>query len=678
MLSNTSTPEQETTTALALLPQSDQQPRRQLTVIVPTFNEAGNIDELLAQLAAALPAELAAEVIFVDDSTDDTPAVITAAADRSSLSVRLIHREQPSGGLGGAVVEGLRCARSPWAVVMDGDLQHPPALVPTLLATGWLSGSDLVIATRYAEGGSNSGLANGYRRHVSTHTKKLAAAVLGEPVGSLTDPLSGFFAVRIDALRLDAVNPIGYKILLELIVRSGLRRIDEVPFTFGARHSGESKSTLREGCRYLRHLVALRRAQRGRSALTHGAGPGTSTEAGGQVWPRSVTAPVDELAARRGDARGLNILIVTSEAPPIVSGISRTVDRLITGLGVRGHNIDVLSSVHIPRLVLGECRFSALAGYWPSISRRLKDYDVINLHGPVPTMSDVFLALGARRGTPIVYIHHSALAIKGLERLCAVYNRIHRVLSGRADLTLATSQHYAEWERRPGGPEVRIVNHGVDIRPRALKARSGDGPLRVLFVGQMRGYKGVDYLVRAVAGQPEVELALIGNGPQRDEYERLAAKLGADNIRFLGRVSDEELHAEYDRADVITLPSITRAEAYGLVTVEGMAAGCVPVVTDIPGVRDLAEGVGVVVPPRDHNALRAALLELAADETGRRERSRLARRKAEGLTWDNCIDQYESALIDAAAARRSHRAQPEHARTATSVPTTPLCVAETG
>jgi dolichol-phosphate mannosyltransferase len=250
--------------ATTTIPRPDSAPH--LTVVVPTFNEAGNVDELLRRLDAAVPAAITTEVIFVDDSTDETPDVITAAVGAHRLPVRLIHRDHPSGGLGGAVVEGLRAARSPWAVVMDGDLQHPPSVVPTLLETGRSSASDVVVATRYVDGGSNDGLDGSYRRHVSTTSKAVAAAVLGGPVGAMSDPLSGFFAVRVAALRLDEVNPIGYKILLELIVRSDLRRIAEVPFTFAARHSGESKSTLREGLRYLRHLVYLRRAQRARTA----------------------------------------------------------------------------------------------------------------------------------------------------------------------------------------------------------------------------------------------------------------------------------------------------------------------------------------------------------------------------------------------------------------------------
>ncbi|MCW0211861.1 MAG: polyprenol monophosphomannose synthase [Pseudonocardia sp.] len=230
----------------------------QVSVVIPSFNEEGNVDELLRRLVAGLPAGLSAEVIFVDDSTDGTPAAVLDAATRFPLPITLIHRDVPAGGLGGAVVEGLRAAAAPWAVVMDADLQHPPALVPELFATGVRTGSDVVVATRYADGGDGSGLGSSYRHAVSRGSKVLAAKVLGGPVGRMSDPLSGFFAVRTAALDLDAVDPIGYKILLELVVRSRLTRIAELPYEFGVRHAGESKSTIREGLRFLHHLLVLR------------------------------------------------------------------------------------------------------------------------------------------------------------------------------------------------------------------------------------------------------------------------------------------------------------------------------------------------------------------------------------------------------------------------------------
>ncbi|GAA4549700.1 glycosyltransferase [Pseudonocardia xishanensis] len=606
-----------------------------VSVVVPTFNEAGNVPALFDGLAAAL-ADRVAEVIVVDDSSDDTPDVVRARAAGLPFPVTLIHRPRPVGGLGGAVVEGLRVARAPWAVVMDADLQHPPALVPELLAAAG-EDTEVVVATRYADGGDGAGLGSTYRHLVSRGSKALAAALLRGPVGAMSDPLSGFFAVRTAALDLDAVDPIGYKILLELVVRSGLTRIAEVGFTFGTRHAGESKSTVREGLRFLKHLAVLR--------------AGTITPVGRLQPARSVPRRrpgVAELDAHRAGDPRLDVLLITSEAPPIVSGISRCVDRLTEGLRDRGHRVDVLSSVQIPRLCLGEYRFSGLAAHWRRVSAMLADYDVVNLHGPVPTMSDVVLLLaGARTGTPIVYTHHSALAVRGAETLSAVYNRLHRVLSGRADTILTTSQYYADSERRPGGPPVQVVSWGVDVRPEALKHT--DGPLRILFVGQMRPYKGVEWLIPAVAGVPGLELTLVGDGAHRGDYERLAN--GAPNVRFLGRVTDEVLHGEYDRNDVVVLPSVTMAEAFGLVTLEGMAAGCVPVVSDLPGVRDLVEGVGTVVPTRDTGALRAAFAELAADRAALRSRGRRARARAEGLSWSSCVERYEAAMLETVARR---------------------------
>src|SRR3954447_23913868 len=103
-----------------------------VSVVIPTFNEAGNVDELMRRLAADLP--VGAEVVVVDDSTDDTADRARAAAPAVGFTLTVIHRDEPTGGLGGAVVAGLRAARADWAVVMDGDLQHPPAVVAELLA----------------------------------------------------------------------------------------------------------------------------------------------------------------------------------------------------------------------------------------------------------------------------------------------------------------------------------------------------------------------------------------------------------------------------------------------------------------------------------------------------------------------------------------------------------------
>lgn len=243
----------------------------QVSVVVPTFNEAGNIEELLAQLVSALPPETPSEIIFVDDSNDTTPQVIVEAARGCRIPVVLHHRDEAVGGLGGAVVEGLRLARAPWIVVMDADLQHPPSLVPELAAAGDRTGADLVVASRYASGGGRAGLANGYRTLVSGASTVVTKALFTRALRGISDPMSGFFAVRRSAVELDELRPLGYKILLELAVRCRFRQVTEVPYQFGERFAGDSKSTLAEGMRFLRHLIMLRLSDARARMLVFGA-----------------------------------------------------------------------------------------------------------------------------------------------------------------------------------------------------------------------------------------------------------------------------------------------------------------------------------------------------------------------------------------------------------------------
>jgi dolichol-phosphate mannosyltransferase len=238
--------------------------RPHISLVIPTFNEAANIAELLNRLASAIPEHLSSEVIFVDDSVDDTPEVIIEAARSCRLGVSVLHRDIPQGGLGGAVAMGLREASAPWIVVMDADLQHPPALVPALVTAGQRAGADLVVATRYAGGGSRSGLDGGFRKFASGGSTFLAKLMFRSQLGPVSDPMSGFFAVRAAALDTDVLRPLGYKILLELIVRCGIRSVTEVPYEFQDRFAGQSKANLSEGLRFLRHLMVLRLARPGR------------------------------------------------------------------------------------------------------------------------------------------------------------------------------------------------------------------------------------------------------------------------------------------------------------------------------------------------------------------------------------------------------------------------------
>ncbi|MGW2719394.1 glycosyltransferase [Streptomyces sp. NPDC001492] len=231
-----------------------------VTLVVPTYNESANIRELLHQITESVPSRLPCEVVFVDDSTDDTPEVIHEAAKDCPFPVTVLHREEPVGGLGGAVVEGMKAAGSDWIVVMDGDCQHPPSLVPELVATGERANAGLVVASRYIKGGSRAGLAGSYRVAVSRGATWLTKCLFPRRLRGISDPMSGFFAIRRSDIAAEALRPLGYKILLELAVRSRPRQVTEVPFVFQDRFAGESKSSAQEGFRFLRHLVGLRTA----------------------------------------------------------------------------------------------------------------------------------------------------------------------------------------------------------------------------------------------------------------------------------------------------------------------------------------------------------------------------------------------------------------------------------
>ncbi|MBO9625094.1 MAG: glycosyltransferase [Microbacterium sp.] len=227
-----------------------------VTVIVPTYNERDNVAELVARAALALSGR-DAEILFVDDSTDDTALEVARVAADAPLPVRVIHRDDNEGGLGGAVVVGLRAAASDVCIVMDGDLQHPPELLPALLDKHAAGDADVVAASRYVGGGDTSGLGTAVRFGVSRAATWLTKAMFPMRLSRSTDPMTGFFLVDRARLDLDALQPQGFKILLEILARTDLR-IAEVPMEFGERRHGTSKASLRQGATFIAHLARLR------------------------------------------------------------------------------------------------------------------------------------------------------------------------------------------------------------------------------------------------------------------------------------------------------------------------------------------------------------------------------------------------------------------------------------
>lgn len=227
-----------------------------VTVIVPTFNERDNVAELVRRTGAALHGR-DAEILFVDDSTDDTADEVARVAIDAALPVRVIHRTENTGGLSGAVVVGLTAAAGDVCIVMDGDLQHPPELLPELIDRHAEGDADLVAASRYVGGGDTSGLGTAVRFGVSRAATWLTRAMFPIRLARSSDPMTGFFLVDRTRLDVSALRPQGFKVLLEILARNDLR-IAEIPMEFGERRHGTSKASLRQGATFIAHLARLR------------------------------------------------------------------------------------------------------------------------------------------------------------------------------------------------------------------------------------------------------------------------------------------------------------------------------------------------------------------------------------------------------------------------------------
>lgn len=210
----------------------------ELAVVIPVLNERGNVRPMLDRLNVTL-AGLQHEIVFVDDgSTDDTTAEIEAIA-RYDRRVRLVRRYGRR-GLSSAVIEGMCASVARVVAVIDGDLQHDETILPRMLEAILEEGHEMAIGTRYADGGSVGDWDRG-RVSISRFATRLAAPIMKTPI---SDPMSGFFAIRRDVLLeiVPRLSTVGYKLLLD-IVASAPRRLDavEIPYRFRTRTSGESK-----------------------------------------------------------------------------------------------------------------------------------------------------------------------------------------------------------------------------------------------------------------------------------------------------------------------------------------------------------------------------------------------------------------------------------------------------
>ena len=223
-----------------------------LSIVIPSFNEKSNVRLITTRIMTILNREnYQYEILFVDDSLDDTPIVLEQLCQEFSC-VKYLHRENES-GLASAVVKGFCHPQGNQIIVMDADLQHPPELIPLMLKR--LMQADIVIPSRFVPGGSDGGL-NIIRKLISGIARGIGCLSI-KKLRPISDSTSGYFALKRSVIDQAHLDPIGWKILIEILVKGQYRTVHEIPYTFVAREAGESKMSMKEQWNYIRHIARL-------------------------------------------------------------------------------------------------------------------------------------------------------------------------------------------------------------------------------------------------------------------------------------------------------------------------------------------------------------------------------------------------------------------------------------
>ncbi|CAK4642396.1 hypothetical protein LEN26_000003 [Aphanomyces euteiches] len=228
------------------------------SIVVPTYKECANLKELVTRVFKALgDSAKTTEIIVVDDNSNDGSEDVIKSLAATGLNVRIIVRKTER-GLSSAVLRGFEESKGSLLLCMDADLQHPPESVPQLIDAidPEKGNAEFVIGTRYgSEGFSVDKDWPVYRQVISK-----GARLLARPLSGLSDPMTGFFGLPkavAHRARKSEVNPVGFKIALELYVKCRVKKHAEVPIHFGVRVHGESKLSSKVIVSYLQHLVDL-------------------------------------------------------------------------------------------------------------------------------------------------------------------------------------------------------------------------------------------------------------------------------------------------------------------------------------------------------------------------------------------------------------------------------------
>ena len=223
-----------------------------VSIIVPTYKEAENVSALIESIDRAMKrASMLYEVIFVDDNSCDGVDAVVQALQKRGFPIRLKVRVNER-GLSSAVITGFSLAKGDYYLVMDADLSHPPERIPALVVPLVDGTADFVVGSRFLQGGSVAHF--NYLRRLNARVAK----ALARPFSGIADPMAGFFAFPSHLLRdVSILNPLGFKIGLEILVKCEPQRVLEVPIRFRERLYGRSKLSLKEQILYLLHLKRL-------------------------------------------------------------------------------------------------------------------------------------------------------------------------------------------------------------------------------------------------------------------------------------------------------------------------------------------------------------------------------------------------------------------------------------
>jgi dolichol-phosphate mannosyltransferase len=231
--------------------------RVSFSIVIPTLNEAGNIERMIRTLGTVLSeaGRPDFEIIVVDDhSADGTGQIADQIAAEMPGHVRVIHRTGKA-SLGTAAVAGWDAAQGDVLALMDADFQHPPDLIPRLMQA-IDQGADIAIGSRYAEGGAMSEHWNIVRKMISALGTSVVRFLLG-PLRHVSDPFSGCFAMRRPVIEGTRLHPEGFKVLMEVLATGKYEKVRDVPFRFSERTAGESKLRLRVAIDDFRLLLRL-------------------------------------------------------------------------------------------------------------------------------------------------------------------------------------------------------------------------------------------------------------------------------------------------------------------------------------------------------------------------------------------------------------------------------------